>query len=106
MLERDDQCSLSRPATLGGLSWICVPSTARVGDSAPYQMSVVRMAADVRKSELESLPRGSRARHLASNRERSMRVQEWYDRREITGYEHCDCSYYSTKAHYELVWPD
>ena len=106
MMERDDLCTLSRPSALVGLHWIIVPSTARVGDSDPYQMSVVRMAADVRQKELESLPIGSRARRLAANRERSMRVQEWHDRKAITGYEHCDCSYYATKAHYELVWPD
>ena len=106
MMVHDNRCSMQRPSTLGGISWILVPITAREGDNADEQIMLVRKCSEIRQAELESLEPGSDLRRSAARVERSIRGLEWYERRDMQGYESVSFREYVQMRHFELVWPD
>ena len=103
MIDRDGLCSYSRPQTLGGISWIRVPGSAEIGDSANEQEEKVEEAAVIRQQHINELEPGSEQRKLARDREIELRKAEYKDRCKKRGYDTGWEDEYVKFAHFELV---
>ena len=103
MIDRDGLCSYSRPATLGGISWVRVPDSAQIGDSVKEQEEKVEKAAGIREGHINDLELGSEQRKLACDREIEIRKAEYKDRCKKRGYDTGWESEYLKFAHFEFV---